>query len=123
MLRFSVAAISALLISSLLWAQTDTSKPSADKSVPAPSSSAPLPDSTKVELVKGVHAAYPEAAREKQLQGQVWLKVHISENGDVEGVDVLSGEPYAHYIRSGQRFPHVRHWLALARLAGISRRP
>ena len=40
-----------------------------------------------------MHAVYPEAAREKRLQGEVWLKVHISETGDVEGADVLSGDP------------------------------
>jgi len=29
-------------------------------------------------------------------------------------------EPYASAIRAGRRFPHPRHWQALARLAGIS---
>jgi len=72
----------------------ETSKPGPETSAPAPSSSTGMPpDSTKVELINGVHAVYPEAAREKELQGQVWLKVHISETGDVEGVDVLSGDP------------------------------
>ena len=73
--------------------QSETTKPNDDTSTPAPSSSAAIPDSTKVELIKGVHAVYPEAAREKRLQGEVWLKVHISETGDVEGADVLSGDP------------------------------
>jgi len=30
-------------------------------------------------------------------------------------------EPYALGIRAGRRVPHPRHWLALARLAGVSR--
>jgi len=29
-------------------------------------------------------------------------------------------EPYATNIRAGRRIPHPRHWLALARLVGIS---
>ena len=29
-------------------------------------------------------------------------------------------QPYAACIRSGQRSPHPRHWLALARLSGTS---
>jgi hypothetical protein len=29
-------------------------------------------------------------------------------------------QPYAAFVRSGRRRPHPRHWLVLARLAGIS---
>ena len=36
---------------------------------------------------------YPPAAREKKLRGPVWLRLHISETGDVEEVDIVSGDP------------------------------
>lgn len=62
-------------------------KPVADQTTPA------LPDSTKLEPIKTVKAVYPYEARDKQLQGEVWLKILISETGDVENVEVISGEP------------------------------
>lgn len=57
--------------------------------VPAPSSG----DSTTLQALKIEKAQYPEAAREKQLQGQVWVKILVSETGDVENVEVISGDP------------------------------
>jgi TonB family protein len=36
---------------------------------------------------------YPFAARHDGIQGQVWLKLLISETGDVESVEVISGVP------------------------------
>jgi TonB family protein len=38
-------------------------------------------------------ASYPWEAREKQLQGQVWVKISVSEAGEVDQVDVISGDP------------------------------
>jgi hypothetical protein len=32
-------------------------------------------------------------------------------------------EPYASYIRAGMRIPHIRHWQALAELAGLGGEP
>jgi TonB family protein len=71
-----------------------SSKPTTDQTAPepgaAPSSSA---DSTKLEPIKIEKAAYPEEAREKQLQGRVWVKFLVSETGDVQSVEVISGDP------------------------------
>src|SRR5580698_880635 len=50
-------------------------------------------DSTKLEPIKTQKAAYPDQAREKQLQGQVMVKMLVSETGDVDSVEVLSGDP------------------------------
>jgi TonB family protein len=50
-------------------------------------------DSTKLEPIKTQKATYPEEAREKQLQGQVMVKMLVSETGDVDSVEVLSGDP------------------------------
>jgi len=58
-------------------------------------SSAPAlvpPDSTKLEVVKSVHAAYPFDAVKNEMQGQVKLKVVVNEVGDVEDVQVLDGD-------------------------------
>ena len=38
-------------------------------------------------------AIYPLEAQAKQLQGEVWVKIAVSESGDVEGVEVVSGDP------------------------------
>lgn len=50
-------------------------------------------DSTKLEPIKIVKAAYPLEAREKQLQGQVWVKILVTETGDVGNVELISGDP------------------------------
>ncbi len=105
MTRRYTTTISFVLVSTVLWAQSDAAKatsenPGSAASVSSPPSSAGtqprtpvLPDSTKLELVKGERAVYPLAAAEKQLQGQVWVRLHISETGDVNDVDVVSGDP------------------------------
>lgn len=94
--------ISFLLISTLLWAQSDAARPASENPASTPrvssaagteAGTAVLPDSTKVELLKGERAVYPLAAAEKQLQGQVWVRLHISPTGDVNDVDVVSGDP------------------------------
>lgn len=50
-------------------------------------------DSTALEPIKTVKADYPDEAREKQLQGQVMVKVQVSETGDVETAEATSGDP------------------------------
>jgi TonB family protein len=47
----------------------------------------------KLEPIKIEKPVYPSHAREERIQGQVLLTLHISETGDVEGVEVISGEP------------------------------
>src|SRR5258708_38404445 len=65
-----------------------------DKKAPAEPAPAPSSgDSTTLQALKIEKAQYPEAAREKQLQGQVWVKILVSETGDVENVEVISGDP------------------------------
>ena len=60
---------------------------------PQTSSSGQLPDSTKLEFLQGDKAIYPPAARAKKMQGTVWLRLDISESGDVVDTEVLSGDP------------------------------
>jgi hypothetical protein len=50
-------------------------------------------DSTKVELVKATRAVYPLEAQNQGIQGQVMVKILISEKGDVKSAEVLSGDP------------------------------
>ena len=50
-------------------------------------------DSTKLEPLKIEKAVYPMEAREKQLQGQVWVRMSVTEAGDVKGVELVSGDP------------------------------
>lgn len=61
-----------------------------DEATGAPPS---VPDSTFLDPVKAPKAVYPLQAAEKGIQGQVWLVLHVSEAGDVESADVLSGAP------------------------------
>lgn len=71
------------------FAQTGTSStPQAQ-----PLGNAPQPDSVAVVPTKTQKAIYPPEAAQKQLQGEVWVKLQISETGDVEAVDVISGDP------------------------------
>jgi TonB family protein len=68
---------------------SDSEKKTSPDQPPAPEPG----DSTKLELIKSQKAAYPDEAREKQLQGQVMVKMLVSETGDVDSVEVLSGDP------------------------------
>ena len=68
-------------------AAPSTDASTVEKSAPAPG------DSTKLEVVKSVKSPYPIAAAEKGIQGQVLLKVSVSEKGDVQEVEVVRGDP------------------------------
>src|SRR5579872_4929956 len=85
------------LASTALAQGAQTASPAIDSTAEAaksgPATAAPLPDSTKLEIVKAEKARYPLEAHEQGIQGEVLLKLHISETGDVESVDVLSGHP------------------------------
>jgi TonB family protein len=72
---------------------SQTPQASDTRTTPNQASSAPLPDSTKLEPVKTQKPPYPDEAREQKLQGQVVVKVLVSETGDVESVEVVSGDP------------------------------
>lgn len=112
-------AISYLLAGSLLQAQSEAPKPSSTTPTSTPGSSSlpspegrpaspysPIPDSTKVELIKGEMPGYPPAAIDKKLHGPVWLRLHISEAGDVEEVDIVNGDP----ILADAAVEAVRKW-------------
>jgi len=43
--------------------------------------------------IKTQKAVYPPEAAQKGIQGQVWVKLQISETGDVEQVNIISGDP------------------------------
>jgi TonB family protein len=87
--------------------QPPQAPPESDKK-PAPDQTPPSApaDSTKLEPIKIQRATYPEEAREKQLQGQVWVKLSVSESGDVAGVEVISGDP----VLAGAAVDAAKKW-------------
>ena len=60
---------------------------------PAPANPPIDGDSTKLELLKSEKPIYPSRAQEQGIQGQVWLKLLISEAGDIENIEIVSGDP------------------------------
>lgn len=64
--------------------------PAAESSQAAPPQ---LPDSKFLEPFKIVKASYPIEAEANQLQGEVVVKFSVSETGDVEQVEIVSGDP------------------------------
>jgi TonB family protein len=93
------SAILVLFLSGALWAQTQISpSPTKDNGNQAATDTTPenpsaLPDSTKLDPLKMEKAVYPIQAAQNGIQGQVVVAMHVSEAGDVEGVDVVSGDP------------------------------
>lgn len=91
-----VAAIlpNAILLTSVaLWPQAQSSaSPSTDEKPAAQTPAAP-PDSTRLEVLKSSRAPYPLKAMQEGIQGRVVVKVTISQQGDVIGADVVSGDP------------------------------
>jgi TonB family protein len=67
--------------------------PGTSASPPASPSPAGPADSTRLEVIKAPRPVYPEQAAEKALQGEVWIKLLISESGDVETTEIESGNP------------------------------
>ncbi len=100
-----------LFVCAPAWAQTGPpsaqdsgSKPQASESPqtapdsgkkPAPDQipPAPLADSTKLEPIQIKKVAYPYEAQEKKLQGEVVVRILVSETGDVETAEIVSGDP------------------------------
>lgn len=96
-LKSAVFAVSVALFCTAVQAQstsptaeTATAGPTA--SAPTPNSTPALPDSKTLEVVKSVRAAYPYEAAEKQMQGQVRLKLLVDEAGDVADAQVIEGD-------------------------------
>jgi TonB family protein len=50
-------------------------------------------DSTRLVIVKFQEPEYPIEARRQQIQGQVWVHLVITETGDVESAEAISGNP------------------------------
>jgi len=46
-----------------------------------------------LQPIKTEKAAYPQGAREKRIQGKVWVKVLITESGEVGKAEGTSGDP------------------------------
>jgi len=59
---------------------------------PSPETASPG-DSTQLEPIKTPRPYYPQEAADKRLQGEVWISLLISETGDVEGTEIISGDP------------------------------
>ena len=53
----------------------------------------PPPDSTHLEIVRAEKAVYPIAAARDGIQGRVVVKVTVDPAGDVEQVELVSGDP------------------------------
>jgi len=51
------------------------------------------PDEQQRKLVQSVRPVYPDVAKQAGIEGTVRLKVHITKDGNVDSVKVLSGEP------------------------------
>lgn len=99
-----------LCVTAGLWAQPQTAatstgnerKPAAKELSSAPQTntsgtavqaSATLPDSTGLEAIYTPDPVYPLGARERELQGQVVIRLVISQSGEVESATIVSGEP------------------------------
>jgi TonB family protein len=74
-----------------------------DGTVPGLASSAPLdsqgtplqiPQLTAVTLIQKVSPEYPPKARQERVEGEVVLRLMIDKNGDVVGVETISGHPF-----------------------------
>jgi TonB family protein len=64
------------------------------------------PAAAESSLIHRVEPDYPEAARGQQLQGAVVLDVHIGQDGTVQDVKVVSGEP----LLADAAMAAVRQW-------------
>lgn len=78
----------------------------------------PLPDSTVLEPIKRPQAVYPIQAGQNGIQGQVVVAMHVSDTGDVESVDVVSGDPVlakaaVEAARKWKFKPFIRHGKAI----------
>ncbi len=82
-----VTLVASLALSTYCSAQTTT------PNSPSTTTGTATGDSAEIEVMKAVKAVYPNEAVAQSLQGQVVVKVTISETGDVENPEVVSGDP------------------------------
>ena len=71
---------------------TESAKPGSSPSTSTTAGSIP-PDSTQLIVVKFEKPKYPPEAEREQLQGRVVVHLTISETGDVESAEPVSGNP------------------------------
>src|SRR5215472_1323582 len=92
-LRMLVAL--SILISACLPAYTQNQEPQPATSLSPSSTASPADpeDSTQLVLIKSPKPSYPIEAERQGVQGTVWIHLLISETGDVEKTDVISGDP------------------------------
>jgi protein TonB len=64
------------------------------------------PDAAEGSLVRRVEPKYPEQALTQRVQGPVLLDVHISEEGGVQEVKLVSGSP----LLAEAAIAAVRQW-------------
>ena len=98
-------AIAAAALLGTLWAQDNAppapspngpNEPSATSEPPGSASAGASPsaaDSTHLVVTKKVKANYPIEAAQGRLQGEVVVKIVVSETGDVESAEAVSGNP------------------------------
>jgi TonB family protein len=114
MRRFTAVLVFSL-VTLLASAQEPPPPPSKPGGAVTAPSAAVIPDSTSLVQISGRKPVYPLSARDEGIQGQVWVRLQISETGDVTAVEVISGDPilaqsvvetckkykYKPYIRNG----------------------
>lgn len=83
----------ALLLLLALSAPALESQTGDPSSPPANNTDPGVPDSTELEPVKVMRPVYPKEAAKKKIHGQVVVKVLVSETGDVQSAEVISGDP------------------------------
>jgi len=74
-------------------AQTGEQQPAPSPSPAATASPFSPEDSTELIVIKAPKPSYPLEAANKGVQGKVWIHLLISETGDVESADIISGDP------------------------------
>jgi TonB family protein len=87
----------AILLSAFFPADAQTgeqqSAPSPSPATAAAASPSSPGDSTELVVIDAPQPGYPMEAVNKGVQGKVWIHLIISETGDVESTDVISGDP------------------------------
>lgn len=92
--RISIFAVSLLSVSLLANAQIENQTTPSQQTPPTASPSPSTPaDSTRLEVIKSPKPDYPAQAAAQELQGEVWIRLLISENGDVDNTEIISGNP------------------------------
>jgi TonB family protein len=74
-------------------AQTGEQQPAPSPSPAATVSPSSPGDSTALIVINAPKPSYPMDAANNGVQGKVWIHLLISETGDVESADIISGDP------------------------------